>query len=354
MLDVRISDDENVVKNNQSDEDDDQSKMKGRQKAAALLIALGSDTCAKIFKELNSDEVELIASDIAQLKKVDNDTMKSVFREFLDTATSGGVIRGGVAYATEALSKALGAEDTMDTIDRIKASSTRRPFDHLTESASSIELLLEMIKEEHPQTIALILAHVKEQRAAQILPLLPEEIRVDVITRIANMTTISPEVISQIEDILNTKSQGQERVKAGGAKAAAEILNRVEAEFEKQVMDSITESNPELAERISEHMFTYDDIILISDTGIQKLLQEIEENDLLMALKASTEAIQEKIYRNMSDRRQNMIQEDLEKMPPAKLKDVLAAQKRILAVAKEMSQDGQIEIVRDSQQEVYI
>ena len=329
--------------------------LTGRQKAAALLVILGSDACAKIFKALNTEEVEQLAAEIAKLPHVDHDTISSIICEFHDMVYSGtGFFRGGLTYATEALSKALGAENTVDTIERIRASTGLRPLDHLLSMPGSIELLREMIQEEHPQTIALILAHIKEQQAAEILPALPQDLQAEVITRIANMTVVSPEVIDQIGHSLRERSVGQERVKAGGAKAAAEILNHVEADIEKQIMDSISDTDPELAERISELMFTYDDIVMITDVGMQRLLQEVDEKDLLMALKASVEAIKVRIFKNMSARRRQMIQEDLESMPAVRLKDVLAAQKRVLAVAKEMIQSGEIEIVRDEKQEVLV
>ena len=168
------------------------------------------------------------------------------------------------------------------------------------------------------------------------------------------MKTVSPEVLSQMEDILEAKFQRQETSMVGGFKAAADILSHVEAEVEKHVMDSISDSDPEMAKGISEHMFTYDDIALIPDIGIQKLIQEVDENDLLMSLKASTEDIKSKLFNNMSERRREMVEEDLEKMPPAKLKDVLSAQKRLLAVVKELCQSGQIEIVREAEQEAYV
>ena len=330
------------------------TEMSGPQKAAAFLIALGSDACAKVFKVLGNDEVELIASEIAKMQSVNSETIEYIFQEFREMADAGGItVQGGMDYAAEVLNKALGA-DSAEAVERIRASSQKKPFDRLADSPDSMELLMDMVQEEQPQTIALILAYLKEQQAAQVLSSLPQDLQIDVVSRIANMKTVSPEVLSQIQGILDTKPQGQEQVNIGGAKAAAEILNRVDPDIEKRIMGSIVGSDPDMAQKISEHIFTYDNIVMISDAGIQRMLQEVEENDLLMALKVSTDNIKDKFFNNMSDRRRQMVEEDLEQMPPARLKDAIAAQKRILDVVKEMSQSGQIEIVRDEEEEVFV
>lgn len=327
--------------------------LTGRQKAAALLIALGSDACAEIFKILEEQEVERLAAEIAGMPYIGANTLSGILREFrVMVSAEEGAVQGGIAYATEAMSKALGAEDSTDAVERIRSSS--RPFDLLTATPSSTELLLGIIREEHPQTIALILVHVKEQKAADILAGLSQDLRTDVIRRIATMTTVSPEVVAHIESALQMKSHGQERIRAGGVRTAAEILNRADADVEKEIMQSMGSMDPELAEEISDLMFTYEDIITIADAGIQKMLPELPENDLLMSLKASTEAIKSKFMRNMSERRRETIQEDLDNMPPVRLKDVLSAQKRILAVVKEMTQTGKLEIILDADDEVFV
>jgi flagellar motor switch protein FliG len=327
----------------------------GTQKAAGLLIALGTDPCAKLLKMMENDEVERLAAEITKIQQLSPESTELIIAEFHEKLMTSSVsASGGLAYATAVLSKALGTETAMSAIDRIRENTSVRPFDRLAVSSSSNDLLVEMIRNEHPQTIALILSHIKEQRSARILSLLPIDIQAEVIIRIANMKTVSPEIISQIEDSLCDSSQGREQVRAGGIKSAAAILNRADIEIEKQVMDSITKQDPQLAEKISDLMFTYDDIILVADMGIQRLIQEIDDNDLLMALKASTEEIKNKIFRNVSERRRQSIQDDLETMPPVRLRDVQIAQGRILDTAKEMIQSGVIEIVRDTVQEIFV
>lgn len=330
-------------------------KLNGIQKVAGFLIALGADPCAKLLKMMESDEVEKIAAEITKIQRLSPEATESIINEFHEKLITSDVSsQGGLAYATAVLSKALGTETAMNAIDRIRESSNVRPFDELSLSSSSNDVLLEMIKDEHPQTIALVLSHIKEQRAAQILSAMPVELQAEVIIRIANMKTVSSEIISHIEDSLREKSHGHERVHTGGIKAAAGILNRADIDIEKQIMESIARQDAELAEKISDLMFTYDDIVLITDIGVQKLLQEVDENDLLMALKASTEEIKNKFFKNMSERRRQSIQEDLETMPPVRLRDVQSAQGRILDIAKEMIQSGTIEVVRDTVQEIFV
>lgn len=328
-------------------------QMTGRQKAAALLINLGADACATVFKLLKDSEVERLASTIARMDRVEHATIEPIIEEFnANIAEDLGGSQGGMSFATEVLNQALGEENSMERIERI--SSNASTLDLFTATPNSTELLMEMIREEHPQTIALILVHVQEQRAAEILTLLPQEQQLEVITRIARMTAVSPEVISQIEEALQEKSYGHERVNAGGVKDAAKILNRADASVEKRIMQSITNEDPTLAEEISDFMFTYDDVIQITDPGIQRLIQGVNENDLIMALRASTDLVKNKFLNNMSERRRQAIQDDLENLPPVRLKDVLAAQRRILSTAKELSQSGVIEIVRENQEEEFV
>jgi flagellar motor switch protein FliG len=233
-------------------------RFTGAQKAAGLLIALGADSCSKLLKMMENDEVERLAAEITKIQQLSPESTELIIAEFHEKLMTSAVSSsGGLAYATAVLSKALGTETAMGAMDRIRENASVRPFDRLTLSSSSNDLLAEIIKDEHPQTIALILSHIKEQRSSRILSSLPLDIQADVIIRIANMKTVSPDIIAQIEDSLCDRSQGHERVSAGGIKSAAGILNRADIEIEKRIMESITKQNPELAGRISDLMFTY-------------------------------------------------------------------------------------------------
>lgn len=328
--------------------------LEGIRKAAALLIALGTDACAKIFKVMENDEVEKLAIEMSKIQELDYQTSEKIVEEFHALLNSRALPNpGGITYVTAALSKAIGAEDAVETINRIQEHMSTKPFEQLMNSTSS-DLIAEMLRDEHPQTIALILCHVKEQKAAEILSALPRDIQTDVIIRIANMKTVSPEIVSEIENSLREKSKGHEMISAGGMRAAANILNYADVDVEKGIIESITKVDPDLAEQISNLMFTYDDLVLISDMGIQRLLQAVDENDLLLALKASPEEVKAKLLKNMSERRRQSIMEDLSMMPPVRLRDVQAAQGRILLIAKELIQSGVIEVIRDSSSEVFV
>jgi flagellar motor switch protein FliG len=328
-------------------------EMGGLQKAATLLIALGADACASVFRILSEEETDQLAAEIAKMQYVDSDTASSIIREFCEMISAEeGAIQGGMTYANEALSKAFGSDDSAGKTDhtRTKAGPTALPVS----TPDSIESLRKMVMNEHPQTIALILSKVSQDAASEILASLSPDMQVEIIYRIANMTAVSPEIVAQIENSLRERTQHRERPGIGGANAAAEILSCMDADVEKQIMETISNTDPQLADRISELMFTYDDIVTITDTGIQRLIQELDEKDLLMALKASTEPIRAKLFKNMSQRRRETIQEDLESMPPVRLKDALAAQRRILTAVKELSKSGMIEMIREEEQEDYV
>ncbi len=328
-------------------------EMGGLQKAATLLIALGADACASVFRILSEEETDRLAAEIAKMQYVDSDTASSIIREFCEMISAEeGAIQGGMTYANKALSKAFGNADSADKADstRTKSGPTALPVS----TPDSIESLRKMVMNEHPQTIALILSKVSQDAASEMLAPLPPDMQVEIICRIANMTPVSPEIVAQIENSLRERTQHRERPGIGGASAAADILSCMDADVEKQIMETISNTDPQLADRISELMFTYDDIVIITDTGIQRLIQELDEKDLLMALKASTEPIRAKLFKNMSQRRRETIQEELESMPPVKLKDALAAQRRILAVVKELSKSGIIEMIREEEQEDYV
>ena len=328
-------------------------EMGGLQKAATLLIALGADACASVFRILSEEETDQLAAEIAKMQYVDSDTVSSVVQEFCEMISAEeGAIQGGMTYANEALSMAFGDADSAGKTDpaRTKAGPTVLPVS----TPDSIESLRKMVMTEHPQTIALILSKVSQDVASEILASLSPDMQVEIIYRIANMTAVSPEIVAQIENSLRERTQHRERPGTGGANAAAEILSCMDADMEKQIMETISNTDPQLADRISELMFTYDDIVTITDTGIQRLIQELDEKDLLMALKASTEPIRAKLFKNMSQRRRETIQEDLESMPPVRLKDALAAQRRILTAVKELSKSGMIEMIREEGQEDYV
>ncbi|MBM3282710.1 MAG: flagellar motor switch protein FliG [Euryarchaeota archaeon] len=329
------------------------SNMTGIQKAAALLIILGIEACSEIFKHLTEDEIERITTEIAVMQHINIEDALPVIQEFCDMIQSEKTyIHGGIEYASNLLIKAFGEDISAEKVARIRTRT--EPNKSLEITPDSIESLRRIVLKEHPQTIAVILSSIPQDIASEILISIPQELQTEIIHRIANLSEISPDIIYQIENILKSKVQYKKGSEVGGINAAAELLSRVDTNMEKRIMGSLNDMDPDIASRISELMFTYDDIITITDSGIQRLIQELDEKVLLMALKASTETIKAKILNNMSQRRRDTTQEDLESMPPVKLKDALDAQRTILSVIKRLSQSGMIEIMRDKEDEAYI
>jgi len=329
------------------------SSMTGTQKAAALLIILGVEICGEIFKHLDEDEVDRLATEIAIMQRVGPENILPVIQEFCEMMNSEeSYIHGGMEYASNALGKAYGEDILAEKVARIR--TLAEPGKPLEITPDSIESLRKAVLKEHPQTMAVILSSIPQDVAAEILISIPQDIQTEVIHRIANLSKVPPDIIHQIENIIKAKADYMKGPEVGGANTAAELLSRVDADMEKRIMGSLSDMDPEVAERISSLMFTYDDITTITDAGIQRLIQELDEKDLLMSLKASTETIRAKILKNMSQRRRETTQADLESMAPVKLKDALAAQRKVLSVVKQLMQSGTIEVMRDKDEEDYV
>jgi len=327
--------------------------MTGTQKAAALMIFLGANVCSDIFRLLTDNEVEKLATEIAIMQHIDHETVSSIIQEFCDMITSEeNSIYGGIEYTSDILNKAFGEDISAEKIARIRNSTeTSKPLEI---TPSSIESLRRITQKEHPQTIAVILSSIPKAVASEILSSMPLELQTDIVYRIANLSEVSPDIINQIEDMLKANLQYQKGPKVGGIDIAADLLGHLDSDQGKRIMSSISNTDSKIADKISELMFTYDDIVTITDNSMQRIIQELEEKDLLMALKASTESIKAKFLKNMSQRRRETTEEDLESIPPVKLKDALAAQRKILAVIKELSQSGTIEVIREKDNEAYI
>jgi flagellar motor switch protein FliG len=263
--------------------------------------------------------------------------------------------QGGIDYAKEVLEKAYGLEKTMEIIGRISSSLQVRPFDFIRKTEPSH--LLNFIQSEHPQTIALILAYLDAEKAAVILGALAPERQAEVAKRIAIMDTTSPEIIKEVERILERKLSSiapQELTAAGGVKAVVEIINRVDRSTEKTIMETLEVQDPELAEEIKKLMFVFEDIVMIDDRSVQRVLREVESQDLALALKGASNEVSEKIYHNMSIRASDMLREDIEFMGPVRLRDVEEAQQRIVNIIRRLEESGEIVVARGGGDEVIV
>ena len=320
------------------------SELGGRAKAAILLACIGPENASRIMNSLNDEEVEQMTLNLSGLGTVEPDIRSAVFDEFHQMAVAKSFVStGGMEYAKELLEKSFGAERAFDILNKLQTSLQQVPFQFLRRADP--RQIASFIQDEHPQTISLILAHLEPTTAALILSTLSPDAQADVVMRIAAMDRTTPEIVREVERVLERKmaavfSQGF--TFTGGVKDVAEILNRVERSMEKAIMAELEENDPELADEISRLMFTFDDIVYVDDAGIQKALREIESKELALALKAANEDVAEKVYRNMSERAREMIKEEIEFMGPTRLKNVEEAQQKIVAVLRRLEESGEL------------
>ena len=324
------------------------SEMTGVQKAAVLLITLGPEKSSEIFKHLKEDEIEELTLEIANTRSVAPDIKEEVINEFYQICLAQQYIaEGGIGYAKELLEKSLGTDKAADVITRLTASLQVRPFEFIRKTEPS--QVLNFLQDEHPQTIAMILSYLSAQQSAMILSALSSEKQADVAKRIAMMDRTSPEVIKEVERVLEKKLSSivsQDYTMAGGVDAIVSILNTVDRGTEKRIMESLEIEEPELAEEIRKKMFVFEDVMLLDDRAIQRVLREVENKDIATALKGANEEVQNVIFKNLSQRLAAMIKEDMEFMGPVRMKDVEEAQQKIVGIIRKLEDAGEIVISR--------
>lgn len=330
--------------------------LTGRQKAANFLISLGPEKSARIFPFMSDEEVEQLTLEIASVRQVSTERLESLNREFFEMCIAQQYIsQGGINYAKEVLEKAYGADKTVEILSRISASLQVRPFDFMRKTEPS--QLLNFIQSEHPQTIALILAYLEAEKASLILSALPPDRQSDVAKRIAIMDTTSPDVIKEVERVLERKLSSlapQELSIAGGVKSVVDILNRVDRSTEKTIMEAMEVQDPELAEQIKKLMFVFEDIVMIDDRSVQRVLREVESHDLALALKGASSEVTQKIFNNMSSRASEMLKDDIQFMGPVRLRDVEEAQQRIVNIIRRLEETGEIVVARGGGDEIIV
>jgi flagellar motor switch protein FliG len=296
------------------------------------------------MSNMNDDEVDKLTLELSSLRTVDTELKASVLDEFYQMAVAKQyVAQGGLDYAKQILEKSFGAEKAFEVLNRLQSSLQEVPFQFLKRADPS--QISTFIQDEHPQTIALIIAHLDPNVGALILSALAPDVQSDVIMRIATMDRTAPEIVREVERVLERKMAAVFTggfTFAGGVKDVAEILNRVERTAEKAIMADLEERDPELADEIARLMFTFEDIIHVDDAGIQKALREIESKDLALALKGSNEEVNVKVLRNMSTRAAEMIKEEIEFMGPVRMKNVEEAQQKIVAVLRRLEESGEL------------
>lgn len=332
------------------------NELTNKQKAAILLIALGPDISSQVFKYLREDEIEKLTLEIANQRKITQEQKDKVLGEFHQMALAKEYISsGGLDYAREVLEKALGSDKAVAIINRLTSSLQIRPFDFARKTDPG--QLLNFIQNEHPQTIALIMAYLQPEQSAAIISALPSDRQVDVAKRIATMDRTSPDVLKDVERILERKLSSlvtQDFTAAGGVDSIVEVLNRVDRTTERTIIENLEIQNPELAEEIKRRMFVFEDIVLLDDRSLQLVLREIDSKDLALALKASSGEVGEKIYKNMSKRASEMLREEIEYMGPVRIRDVEEAQQKIVNVIRRLEESAEIIVSRGKGDEIIV
>ncbi|AER00845.1 flagellar switch complex protein [Leptospira interrogans serovar Lai str. IPAV] len=330
------------------------TNLTGRQKAAVFLIAVGSEVSSEIFKHLREDEIEQITFEIARLDKITPEDKEKVLVEFNELMMAQEFIsNGGIDFARGLLEKALGNQKAIDIINRLTSSLQVRPFDFIRRTDP--QHLLNFIQNEHPQTIALILSYLDPQKASNILSNLPHTIQAEVAKRIATMDRVSPDVLREVERVLERKLStlaSEDYTSAGGIDSVVEILDLVGRGTEKTIIEALEEEDPELAEEIKKRMFVFEDIVLLDDRAIQKVMREVDNSDLAKALKSVDTEVQEKIFKNMSKRAANLLREDMDFMGPIRIKDVEDAQQKIVNIIRKLEDAGEIVVARAGEDEL--
>lgn len=338
------------MKNNKATE----QKVSPVSKAAAILIALGSESASEVYKYLRDDEVEELSYQITKIDKLSSDELQDIMNEFYELCVTQKVItEGGENYAKDVLVKAFGNDKATHLMECVTKSGRTQAFEFLKKV--DYKTILMVIQNEHPQTIALILSYMAPEMASKILSELPPKLQVSVFQRIADLDRTSPEIIKIVENIMLKKLgslASVDMVEVGGINYLAEVMNNIDMRTEKYLFDELTESNPELADEIKKRMFVFDDIIYLDNMEIQSFIRECDTKDLTIALKSANEEISNAIFSNMSQRQQETIKSDMQYLHNVRMHDVEEAQQRIIAVIRRLEEAGVIVISKGGKDEI--
>ncbi|MCM8710970.1 flagellar motor switch protein FliG [Clostridium sp. SYSU_GA19001] len=334
-----------------------ENKLTGVQKAAILFITLGPDAAAGIIKKLPESEIQKITYEIANITSVRSEQKEEILNEFIHmNRAKDFIIEGGIEYARVLLGKALGPQRAKEIMDKVtEATQQFRPFS-IARKADAHQLL-NIISNEHPQTIALVLCYLQADKAGQILSALPEDIQTEVAYRIATMSNTSPAVVKEIEKVLDSKLSNvvkSDMTVLGGVQTLVDILNQVDRTTERNITEGLERENAELAERIKESMFVFEDIVTLDDVSIQRVLREVDTKELALALKGCSEEVANAIFRNQSKRAAATLKEDMEFLGPVRLVDVEKSQQKIVAIIRRLDEVGEIVISRGGEDAIIV
>lgn len=330
------------------------AKLTSIQKAAVLMISIGPDASAELYRRLQQDEIEEITKEMLRMRNVESSTANTVIEEFYHMMTAQDFVAvGGLQYAEDVLNRSLGAEKAVEIIRLIERMIRVKGFNVLKNVDPN--QLLAFMQKEHPQTIAFVLSQLQPQQSAQILADLTPELQAEVMMRYANMERVAPETISAVETVLESRVDfSQSSSKLGGVKAAAEILNMIGTSAERSILSKINERSPELATEMKNLMFVFEDIVQLDDRSIQKVLKEVDNKDLALALKHVSTEVKDRVLANMSERAAETIKEEIEYMGPVRLKEVEVAQQQVVDAIRRLEEQGQVVIVGGGKGEVMV
>ncbi|AYO32236.1 MAG: flagellar motor switch protein FliG [Thermoanaerobacteraceae bacterium] len=332
------------------------TKFTGKQKAAILMVSLGPEIAANIYRFLKEEEIEQLTLEIANLKKISNEDKNAIAEEFYQMLVAQNYItEGGIDYARDILEKALGTQKALEIINRLTSSLQVRPFDFIRK-ADPVQLM-NFLQNENSQTIALIMTYLNPEQSASLLSSLPPEKQVDIARRVATMDRTSPDVILEVEKVLERQLASvvnEDYTNVGGIQAVVNILNNVDRGTEKNIIEALEMDNPDLAEEIRRRMFVFEDILTLDNRSVQRTLREVDNQDLTMALKGASEEVKKKIFSNMSKRQAEMVNEDMQYMGPVRLRDVEEAQQKIVNIIRKLEDAGEIIISRGGGDEIIV
>lgn len=331
-------------------------QLTGKQKAAILLISLGPEVSANIYKHLTPEEIDSLTLEISSVNKVNAEEKEEILEQFHEIALAQDYIsQGGISYAKTVLEKALGEDKASDILNRLTSSLQVKPFDFARKADPA--QIINFIQTEHPQTIALVLSYLDAEQSAQILSELPEEMQADIARRIALMDSTSPEIIEEVEQMLEKKlstTVTHDYTQTGGIQAVVDVLNGVDRSTERTILDSLEMDDPDLADEIKKRMFVFEDIVTLDNRAIQRVIREVDQEDLQLALKVSSDDVKEVVFKNMSARMSETFKEEMEFMGPVRLRDVEEAQTRIVSVIRRLEEIGEIIIARGGGDDIIV
>lgn len=329
-------------------------KLSPTEKAAAVIVALGAENASKVYKFLDQDEVEALSIEVAKLERMSKEDMNEVVDDFYSLCLTQKVIaEGGTNYARDVLEKAFGQQQALALMDRIAKAIQTKAFEFVRKSDT--KNLLMVLQNEHPQTIALVLSYAKAEQASQVIGELPREIQVDVIQRIANLESISPDVVSLVENVMEKKFDSMASVnmlEIGGVNYIADIMKHVDRGTEKRIFDDLNATDPKLSENIRNLMFVFEDIVFLDSISIQKAIREVDSKVMAVALKSANEDVRNIIFTNMSQRMRETIETDMQYLHNVRMRDVEEAQQNIVLTIRQLEAAGEIIIAKGGEDDI--